>query len=430
MIAVRNTLEALAQRPSAFLGSMWPWRALGFLLAGAVVGATAAGLAALAVLLWGGLGPLAVAVVLPPLALAGRAVTGYERWRLRLVLPGAGPSGRVRSGRVVPGSVPSGSVPSGPGPRGGAEGRRGRARELFRGPAARRDLGYGLVSLLLLWWIDLGLVAVGLGTPLFLLAAPFQPTANPTASWLGPLAGLVLLPVAAYPLAAWAGVRAVTARAVLEPAENELTRVVASRARLVDAYEVERRRIERDLHDGAQQRLVSLSVKLGLAGLDLPEESAAARQVREAREEVQTALRELRELIHGIHPQVLTDRGLEPAVRDLAGRSAVPVDVDVALPGRPPAPVEAAAYFVVCEALANVVRHSGARRASVHGRAAADGLVLEIRDDGAGGADPAAGTGLLGISDRLAVIDGTLCLRSPAGGPTVLRVEIPCRHFG
>ncbi|MEV7186959.1 histidine kinase [Kitasatospora sp. NPDC093102] len=401
MIAVRNTLEALARRPSAFLGSAWPWRSLGFLLSGAVVGATAVGLSALPVLLWDGLGPGVVAVVLAPLALAGWAAARYERWRLRLVLPGWEEAGRRR-----------------------------RARELSRGPGAWRDLGYGLVSLLLLWWIDLGLAAVGLGTPLFLLAAPFQPTANPTVSWLGPLAGLVLLPVAAYPLAAWAGVRAMTARAVLEPAEDELTQVVASRARLVDAYEVERRRIERDLHDGAQQRLVSLSVRLGLAGLDLPEDSAGARQVREAREEVQVALRELRELIHGIHPQVLTDRGLEPAVRDLAGRSAVPVDVDIALPGRPPAPVEAAAYFVVCEALANVVRHSGARRAAVHGRAAADGLVLEIRDDGAGGADPAAGTGLLGITDRLAVIDGTLSLRSPAGGPTVLRVEIPCRHFG
>ncbi|WP_380282117.1 sensor histidine kinase [Kitasatospora purpeofusca] len=116
-------------------------------------------------------------------------------------------------------------------------------------------------------------------------------------------------------------------------------------------------------------------------------------------------------------------------MRDVAGRSAVPVDVDIDLPGRPPAQVEAAAYFVVCEALANVVRHSGAGRAAVHGRAVPGGLVLEIRDDGAGGADPAAGTGLLGITDRLAVIDGTLSLRSPAGGPTVLRVEIPCPHF-
>ncbi|MFJ6619382.1 histidine kinase [Kitasatospora sp. NPDC091335] len=416
MIAARNTLEALAQRPLAFLGSPWPWRSLGFLLSGAAVGAAAVGLAALPVLLWGRLGPGAVGVVLPPVALAGWAAARYERWRLRLVLPGRAAEGRVVAGRAAAGRA----VP----------GRRGRVRELLAGPEAWRDLGYGLVSLLLLWWIDLGLTAVGLGTPLFLLAAPFQPTANPAASWLGPLAGLVLLPVAAYPLAAWAGVRAVTARAVLEPADDELTRAVASRARLVDAYEVERRRIERDLHDGAQQRLVSLSVRLGLAGLDLPEGAPGARQVREAQEEVQVALRELRELIHGIHPQILTDRGLEPAVRDVAGRSAVPVDVDIALPGRPPGPVETAAYFVVCEALANVVRHSGARRASVHGRAAPDGLVLEIRDDGAGGADPAAGTGLLGISDRLAVIDGTLSLRSPAGGPTVLRVEIPCRYSG
>jgi signal transduction histidine kinase len=194
----------------------------------------------------------------------------------------------------------------------------------------------------------------------------------------------------------------------------------------VDAFAVERRRIEQDLHDGAQQRLVALTVSLGLARLDLPPDSPAAVRVAEAHEQARHALAELRELIRGVHPQVLTDRGLEAAVREVAGRSPIPVDVDIALPRRLPAPVEETAYFVTCEALANVVKHSAASRAAVRARLLEDLLVLEARDDGVGGADPAAGTGLSGLADRIAVANGRLRLSSPPGGPTLLRVELPC----
>jgi signal transduction histidine kinase len=137
-------------------------------------------------------------------------------------------------------------------------------------------------------------------------------------------------------------------------------------------------------------------------------------------------LAELRELIRGVHPQVLADRGLPAAIQEAADRSTVPVGVDVAIPGRLPETVEATAYYAVCEALANIAKHSQATRAQVRGRVVADQLVLEIRDDGVGGANPGAGTGLVGLADRIAVADGRLFLSSPRGGPTVVQVEIPC----
>jgi signal transduction histidine kinase len=196
---------------------------------------------------------------------------------------------------------------------------------------------------------------------------------------------------------------------------------------LVDAFEAERRRIERDLHDGAQQRLVALAMTLGLARLDAPPGGPLAEQLARAHEEAGAALAELRELIHGIHPKVLADYGLEAAVADAADRSPVPVDVafdPAAL--RFPQAVEAAAYFVVREALANVARHSGARRAWITGEHGAGRLVVEVRDDGRGGADPLRGTGLTGLADRVSALDGRLTMTSPPGGPTLLRVEIPC----
>jgi signal transduction histidine kinase len=194
---------------------------------------------------------------------------------------------------------------------------------------------------------------------------------------------------------------------------------------LVDAFEAERRRIERDLHDGAQQRLVALTMALGLARLDAPP-GPLADQLAKAHGEAGRALEELRELIHGIHPKVLADYGLPAAVADAADRSAVPVDVTLELPGRLPQAVEAAAYFVVCEALANIGRHSGATRAAVTGGHRDGRLVLRVRDDGRGGADAAAGSGLTGLADRVSVLDGRLSLSSPPGGPTLLSVEIPC----
>lgn len=244
--------------------------------------------------------------------------------------------------------------------------------------------------------------------------------------------GLVLLALGGYLLGVLAGARAELTHVLLTHRHGsadpdarvvELTR---SRVRLVDAFEAERRRIERDLHDGAQQRIVALTMMLGLARLDAPP-GALADQLARAHEEAGKALSELRELIHGIHPQVLADYGLQAAVADAADRSAIPVDLDLELPGRLPGAVEAAAYFVVCEALANVARHSGAHRAAISGGHAGGRLFLEIHDDGRGGAGTSGGgSGLTGLADRVSVLDGRLALSSPAGGPTRLRVEIPC----
>ncbi|MEU1669666.1 sensor histidine kinase [Streptomyces sparsogenes] len=399
----RDPLEALARRPAGFLRSSWPWRSAGYLLAGGVPG-VACGLAvAGAAASWERIGVVAaVGCALLVLGCVTVAAVPWERRRLRLVAPHARLYGRTYE---RPGGTRS---------------------RLPRDAAAWRELGHGALSVLALGWIDLAVFLVSVGIPGALLAAPLQPEAAPWAKVGGPLAGALLLPVAAYPIAAWAGARAAVSLAVLAPRDAELVEVRRSRARLVDAYEAERRRIERDLHDGAQQRLVALTMKLGLAGLDLPAGSRAAREVAEAHQMAKDALAELRELIRGVHPQVLTERGLPAAVRDVATRSPVPVDLEVELERRLPPAVEAAAYFAVCEALANAARHSGAARLRVGGRLRGGVLVLEVDDDGRGGADPAAGTGLTGLADRVAAVDGRMLLSSPVGGPTRLRVEIPC----
>ncbi|GAA3415097.1 sensor histidine kinase [Streptosporangium vulgare] len=231
-----------------------------------------------------------------------------------------------------------------------------------------------------------------------------------------------------YPLTALAVLHGLVARALLGPRQSDESRRVVeltrSRSRLVSAFEAERRRIERDLHDGAQQRLVSLTMTLGLARITRGDETAEL--VGRAHEQAKLALAEIRDLIRGIHPQILTDRGLPAAVADVADRSPVPVEVVMTLPARLPEVVEATAYFVVCEALANVARHSEARRATVTGRMDGARLVVEIGDDGVGGADAVKGSGLAGLADRVSVVDGRLVLSSPPGGPTLLRVEIPC----
>jgi signal transduction histidine kinase len=298
-----------------------------------------------------------------------------------------------------------------------------------RPPEPRNGLrvtGYGVVSVLALGWMDLAIVLVSLGIPGFLLLAPFQPTASTWQAVAGPVAGALVLPVSAYPIGVWAGVRAAVTRAVLFPKDRELRDVVRSRARLVDAFETERRRIERDLHDGAQQRLVALTMKLGLAALDLPPGSAAAKEVADAHALAKEALTELRELIRGIHSQVLTERGLPAALRDIAGRCPIPADLDVDLSGRLPAAVEQTAYFVTAEALTNIARHSGAHRCRITARCHDGVLRLDIEDNGSGNADPARGTGLVGLADRVAAADGRMLLSSPPGGPTILRAEIPC----
>jgi signal transduction histidine kinase len=203
--------------------------------------------------------------------------------------------------------------------------------------------------------------------------------------------------------------------------------LTASRAAAVDLAAEDRRRIERDLHDGVQQRLVSLAMDLGRAKEKLDTDPERAKElVDEAHEEAKRAITEVRDLARGIHPAVLTDRGLDAALSALAARSAVPVEVRVDVAERPPASVEAAAYFVVSEALANVAKHARATRASVTVRRVGDRLTVQVQDDGVGGAAVADGSGLAGLRDRVGALDGELHLLSPEGGPTVLLVEIPC----
>ena len=207
-----------------------------------------------------------------------------------------------------------------------------------------------------------------------------------------------------------------------------------SRSRAMEAAIAERRRIERDLHDGAQQRLVSLAMDLGMAKEKMAEDPAAASGlVEEAHTEAKLVLSEIRDLVRGIHPVILTDRGLDPALSALAGRSRIPVAADVRLEDRLPEAVETTAYFVVTEALSNAAKHSGASEASVavwREQAPEDRLVVEVSDDGAGGASLVAGGGLSGLADRLSALDGWLFVRSPRGGPTLLRAEIPLDATG
>jgi PAS domain S-box-containing protein len=200
-----------------------------------------------------------------------------------------------------------------------------------------------------------------------------------------------------------------------------------SRARVVRATYETRRRIERDLHDGAQQHLVGLALTLRLARAKVADDADLARELLdEAIEDLAAATAELREMARGIHPAVLTEGGLEPALTGLAGRVPVPVRIDCALAERPAPAVESTAYFVVAEALTNVARYAEAERADVH--VALDGgwLVVEVRDDGRGGADPAAGTGLRGLADRVSALEGRFSVHSPPGGGTTIRAELPC----
>jgi signal transduction histidine kinase len=207
---------------------------------------------------------------------------------------------------------------------------------------------------------------------------------------------------------------------------DRLEELRASRARIVEAADAERRRLERDLHDGAQSRLVALALLLRSArGRATDPELGAL--LDQAQAELQTGLEELRELARGIHPAVLSDRGLAPAVEALAARAPVPVDLEVEVGGRLPDAHETAAYFVVSEALANVAKYAQADTARVAILRSNGSVTVEVADDGVGGADAANGSGLRGLADRVAALDGTLAIDSPAGGGTRLTAQIPLR---
>ncbi|GIF15840.1 sensor histidine kinase [Actinoplanes teichomyceticus] len=407
---VRTALDALTLRPTVFLRSAWPWRSLLYLSGGALLGFGTI-LVVIALVLVGAVLSIVVIGLAAYVAtvLCGVAVARMERRRMRLVDFDELPD------------------PHRPAPRAGL---RAWLRLRLREQATWRELGYAMMSAGLLCWMDSLVVAGVVWIPAATLGAPFYMVYEPLgARLLLGLAGIPLTVVLAWPVTAWAGARAAMARAILAPrahdADEKLIEVTRSRARLVDAFEVERRRIERDLHDGAQQRLVALSIQLGMARLELPPDSPATGPVAAAHDLAKQALTELRQLIRGVHPKVLTDRGLAAAAGDAASSAPLPVELDFALSARLPVALEATAYFVIAEALTNVTKHSGASRAWVSGRLDQGRLIVEIRDDGCGGADPSAGTGLVGLADRVAVVDGTVALASPPGGPTVLRAEIP-----
>ncbi|KOG83145.1 MULTISPECIES: sensor domain-containing protein [Streptomyces] len=416
--------QALHER--RYLRSGWPWRCALYFLTSAPLGAAL--LVCLLVLALAGSLLTVVLVGVPlllMLVLAGLPVARLERRRLRLIDP----------------AVPMADAHRDPPRTGPAAWLRTRLQER----STWRELGYALLFACLLWPLEAVIIGTVIGvsgglvsTPLVMATAGGGEEVRVIKLWLVhsypaafavALAGLLLLPLLAYPLGLLAAGRARLTRLLLDaPPEQDDVRVrelSRSRMRLVTAFEAERRRIERDLHDGAQQRLVALSMHLGLARLDAREEPLAG-LLAQAHAEAQAALVELRELIRGIHPRVLTDRGLAAAVEDIADRSPVPVDLDLDLPHRFLEAVESAVYFAVCEALANVAKHSRATRAAVEARVDGGRLDVRVRDNGVGGADTAEGTGLEGVADRLSVLGGRLLVSSPAGGPTVLRVLVPC----
>jgi signal transduction histidine kinase len=279
-----------------------------------------------------------------------------------------------------------------------------RVRTLLRDRATWRDLAWLLAS------GTLGLTLAILGLVEAVLDLLFW--------WLPP--GLALRADAAM------------CRAILAPSEKSrlaarVQQLTESRAETVDTQAAELRRIERDLHDGAQARLVALGMSLALAEEQLARNPETARALlTEARTASSAALAELRDLVRGIHPPVLADRGLVGAVQALALAAPIAVTVRAAVPDRLPAPVESAAYFACAEALTNVIKHSGAHSASLEVVHDGTALRMLVVDDGRGGADPEGGTGLRGIERRLAAFDGTLAVESPPGGPTRLAMVLPC----
>ncbi|MGW9194177.1 histidine kinase [Micromonospora chersina] len=418
--------EALRRR--RYLISAWPWRALAYAVttvpfAGVLaVGLSVVGAPLLAVVgaarqdrpvslpLVVGLTVVAlVALAVAPLASAPLAVV--ERWRLGVV-----------DGRPLPG------------PRVRGLAARYRTADGWREVAYAAWLGgvvplaYAMFALLVL--LDVALVAgpwLAGGDERIVLV--WTTVDTPGAAVPYAVAGLVAVPGLVYLAGLLVVGQAAVARRLLgaSPDGTALREVTRSRARLVGAYEAERRRIERDVHDGAQPRLTGLTLQLGLARLDVPEDSPAAKPLAVAHEQAKELMVTLRGIVQGIRPRQLTELGLAGAVRELAAQATVPVTVRADLTRPVPELVETTAWYVVSEALGNVARHAGASRAEVCLTRSDRRLVVEVADDGRGGADPARGTGLTGLADRVAAVDGRLLLASPPGGPTLVRVELPCR---
>ncbi len=321
-----------------------------------------------------------------------------------------------------------------------------RLKALLADAATWKDLAHHLLSLPV-GIANFTLVVAGWGTALALLTEPLWWWAIPfpahqsqdlglfhvestREAFLAMGLGIVAVPVAAALCRGAAAGSGALAQALLGPGRQQLEERVetlqTTRADAVDVAATELQRIERDLHDGAQARLVAMALDLGMAEDRFDRDPEGARELlTKARGDAREALAELRDLARGIRPALLAERGLGDALEALAARTPLPTTVAVVLDERPPATVEAAVYFTATEALTNAVKHSGARRARVHVWADDGRIKAEVRDDGRGGADPRGG-GLDGLRRRLAVLDGTLTVDSPPGGPTTIRAEVPC----
>ncbi len=415
---------ALTGNPIRFLTSSWPFRSWAYLAGSSLVGLVTF-VAFFVLVLTGIVSSIIVVglVLLASIPLLFMVVGTLERRRLRLMTPGEPP-------------LPSPHPPLlEPGPRAWFRQRRSE-------PIPRRELGYGVLLAVFLWWVDL---VVAANAVLFLTLMAFAPLIAVydefVVIWwsadtpldavpIGLVGFVVTYVLFAYAATALAAAQVALARILLgasdEQLEARITALRRSRLDLVDAFETERKRIERHLHDGVQQRLVALTMTLGRAELDVPE-GPGLDLVRQAHREAEAALADLREAVRGIHPRVLIDHGVEAAVREVADRMPIPVAVDITLPERLPAPVEAAAYFVVSEAITNVARHAQAGSARITGWTHDGDLVLTVTDDGVGGAQVGAGSGLAGLVTRLDALGGRLQVMSPAGGPTRIRMECPCR---
>jgi signal transduction histidine kinase len=394
-IVASTAWDAVRAGPVRYLTSWWPLRALAYVVSGVGVG--------LVTLVWLPFTTLCGAVVLAPVAT--RPLAELERRRLALMggpalpdphrdpdRPGFGPWLRLRYTETV----------------------------------TWRELAYAVLHATVLLALDTAATIVGLVLPTGLLVgALIEQQSDVALFMLFPTMIVVCVGVCVVPAVA-IGHSEIARRLLGSGADETIRTLTRSRARLADAFEVERRRIERDLHDGAQQRLVALTITLGLAKLERDDAEAAHTLVVQAGEQAKAALAELRALIRGIHPRVLTELGLPAAVAELAEGCGLPLTITLDVPRRLPSTVESTAYFVVAEALTNTARHAQATRIRVTGAVARRTLTIEVHDDGIGGADPAAGSGLTGLADRVDAHGGTLTISSPRGGPTILRLELPC----
>ncbi|MGW3328494.1 histidine kinase [Streptomyces virginiae] len=402
--------------------SAWAWRNTAFTVA-AIPAALPVLLGLTATVMAPGPGTIPPLLIL----LLGSLLTRLQRSRFRTLLDLDVPEVERQGGRFTPLAV---------------------ARRL-RSEATWRQYGYHLLvsplaavagALVVLAW-TFGTAATCVYAWIWIL-----PDDTRTPGWTNDydavtVGGVLLLLAAPWLAALFARLDSVAAAALLGPnrareLERRVEDLAESRAGVLDAADLERRRIERDLHDGAQQRLVALAMNLGIARAtltDLPAEAKAV--IDEAHREAKEAIEELNNLVRGLHPAVLEDRGLDAALSGVAARAPFPVELTVDIGQRPGATVEAVAYFVVSETLANVAKHARADRCRVHvvrGPAAegstrgGDLLRITVTDDGVGGADPARGTGLVGLRKRVGSVDGTIMIESPLGGPTVITVELPC----